>query len=331
MPDIEKNLNRRDFTQRSAGTGAIKPALVSWLAGTIVVAGFLALLFLAVIATAPLSAAPPEEKAPLDCLSCHARALKSHDALGSGSAACRVCHDESTMGVLHLFDGTRFPLADSSQLCEQCHTERYQAWQKGTHGILSGKAELEFLGSRRVKCVACHNPHQPKIDLTKLVIPPVPTFSESGAPLDCLSCHARVLKGHDVLGEGSKACWACHYNREMGVWHLAAEGKQLALSDYPQLCAQCHQERYADWLNGTHGMPGWEVGMVEVHGVQRVGCISCHDPHQPQIAFSGITRPHPPAQPPPSQPSVLLLALFGISLVLIVAVGVAVVKKGEWP
>ena len=282
--------------------------------------------FLTVLLTAPVSAAP-EEEAPLDCLSCHTRVLRSHDVLGSGSAACWVCHDSRTIGTLRLLNGTQLPLADSPQLCGQCHTKRYEAWQEGTHGILSGKAELEFLGDRRLKCVACHNSHQPKIDITKLRIPSSLPVSEPGAPLDCLSCHARILEGHDKLGAGSKACWACHYNQEMGVLHLATGEERLTLSDYPQLCAQCHQARYEDWTQGTHGMPSWEEGSVEIHGAQRVGCIGCHDPHQPQMVLLGITKPHPEPVPPPPSPPTNLIMIVGISLLLIIGVGV-ITRRG---
>lgn len=154
---------------------------------------------------------------------------------------------------------------------------------------------------------------------------------EPDAPLDCLSCHVRVLKAHDKLGSGSEACWACHSNVEMGMLHLASGEVQFPLVEFSQLCAQCHQNRYQAWVDGTHGVPAWNEGGIEVPGVERVGCTGCHDPHQPQIVFSNITKPHPPPQPSPSPPSVFLLVLLGGSALLIVAVGVAVVTKGERP
>ncbi|MBI4283968.1 MAG: hypothetical protein HY663_05820 [Chloroflexi bacterium] len=259
--------------------------------------------------------------------------MKSHNILGEGSKACWICHDSRNIGTLALLNGTKLSLADSSQLCGQCHAQRYEAWQKSTHGILGGKEELESLGGQKLKCISCHNPHQPKIDVAKLRTPSPLPVSGSGAPLDCLSCHARILEGHDKLGEGSKACWACHYNREMGgihlgMLHLAGGETRFSLSDYPQLCAQCHQERYADWLEGTHGMPSGEVGAVEVHGVQRVGCISCHDPHQPQIALLNITKPHPEPVPAPPPPPTQLLIMLGISLSVIVGIGVILMRQG---
>lgn len=276
--------------------------------------------------------ATPEGEAPLDCLRCHTRVLKNHDQLGSGSEACWACHDKRTIGMLNLSDGTQLPLADSNKLCGECHSDRYEAWKKGKHGVLAqSKGKSENLGGRRPKCVGCHSAHQPKIKLSKGIIPLSPATPGLEGPLDCLSCHARVLEGHDKLGSGSKACWACHYNMEMGVLHLAAGEERLKLSDYPRLCAQCHQTRYEDWFAGTHGIPAWEVGAVDVHGARRVGCIGCHDPHQPRVSFSNITIPHPSAQPPVTPPSFTLLALFGTALLLAIGAGVAMLRKGEWP
>ncbi len=117
----------------------------------------------------------------------------------------------------------------------------------------------------------------------------------------------------------------------MGVLHLATEEDQLPLSDYPQLCAQCHQKRYADWLEGTHGMPAWEMGVVEVHGVQRVGCISCHDPHQPQVALLNITKPYPEPVPGPPAPPTQFLMILGISLLVIIGLGVVLIRQGGRP
>ena len=135
---------------------------------------------------------------------------------------------------------------------------------------------------------------------------------------DCLSCHIRTLELHDKLGSGNQACWACHDSGDMGKLHLA-DGSQLALSESTRLCAQCHQGRYDSWSEGTHGIPG-TVAAVE--------CTACHDPHQPQIALLDITKPHPPAQPPPAPPTVALQVMFGTVVLLTIAVVVAVTQRG---
>ncbi len=273
-----------------------------------------------------------ESDKPLDCLSCHTRVLKGHDKIGSGSEACWVCHDSTSIGILRLADGTQLPLANSPPLCGQCHQRRYQAWNEGEHGVVAGEErEPGIPEAAKVKCVSCHNPHQPRIDLAAVGKPyPLPPTGEE-APLECLSCHVRILEGHDKLGSGSEACWACHDNRTMGVLHLASGETQFPLADFSRLCAQCHQKRYQAWTDGTHGAPAWLEGSVEVHGTQRVGCISCHDPHQPQMVFTNITKPHPLPAPSPPPPPVGPLMILGISLLVVMVIGVAVLRKGEGP
>ncbi len=286
--------------------------------------------FLAVLQTAIVNAAPDSEL-PLDCLSCHTRVLRGHDTLGSGSEACWMCHDSITIGKLRLLDGTQLPLADSPPLCRQCHQTTYDAWNEAEHGVVAQQnGEPVVPGTKKLKCIDCHNPHSPKMGIKVLDRLPKPASEEEG-PLECLDCHVRELKGHDKLGSGSEACWACHSNRTMGELHLAEGQEKLSLADYPRLCAQCHQGRFEEWAEGTHGAPAWQEGIVEIHGTGRVGCIGCHDPHQPQIALLNITKPHPEPAPSPSPPSTGLLVIVGISVLLVIAVGVVLVTKGEWP
>src|SRR5512146_911203 len=83
----------------------------------------------------PTAAAATNEEAPLECLRCHTRVLKSHDKLGTGSEACWACHHGTNIGMLKLSDGTQLPLAESNQLCSECHSDRYEAWKKGKHGV----------------------------------------------------------------------------------------------------------------------------------------------------------------------------------------------------
>lgn len=137
---------------------------------------------------------------------------------------------------------------------------------------------------------------------------------------DCLSCHSKTLKGHDKLSSGNDACWLCHDSGDMKKLRLT-DGSPLSLADSPKLCGQCHQERYGAWKEGTHGIPG----------TSDEKCTDCHDPHQPQIAFSNITKPHPEDQLSSSPPSFELLMMFGISLLLLIAGGIVVAMRGEGP
>ncbi len=304
-----------------------KGGLSFWLAASVLGVIF-AIVSLVVLSLNTVSAAG----APLDCLSCHTRVLESHDKLGSGSQACWTCHDNLRIGMLRLLDGTQVPLVDAPRVCGQCHSQQYQFWEEEKHGIASFMTGgTKVAGDKKKSCIDCHNPHQPKIDLSRIInLYPRPVAKE-GEPLDCLSCHIRVLKAHDKLGVGSEACRACHSDTQMGKLHLAGGGTLLPLAEYPRLCAQCHQQRYEDWTNGIHGMPSWLEGTVEVHGIttERVGCISCHDPHQPQITLLNITKPHPAPVPPSPAPPTQLLAILGISLAALATIALLIRRGGR--
>lgn len=148
---------------------------------------------------------------------------------------------------------------------------------------------------------------------------------------NCTACHNKVLRGHDQLGEGSEACRSCH-GIEMGTLHLASGETMLPLSESVRLCSQCHQQRWGDWEDGTHGTPVPQVDKSEDGVAEKAGCISCHDPHQPQVVLTNMTRTHPaPAPPPPPPPSEVLAILGGIVLLLGIAAGAVIRTRGGRP
>jgi len=107
----------------------------------------------------------------LDCLSCHNQPLSAHDTLGSGNQACTACHANPNMGYLRLANGTEFSMATPAPLCAECHQQRYQAWQAGTHGFPGYVAGLSPDGATTTSCTSCHNPHSPRVVETGLTQP----------------------------------------------------------------------------------------------------------------------------------------------------------------
>ena len=172
---------RRFVGNVTAGLRAITPARHRWCIWIWAIGGMVMVMVVAglliALQTVTINAAD-EPDAPLDCLSCHPRTLKSHDKLGTGNNACWVCHDSTDMKAFHLADGTRLSLSDSSQLCAQCHPGRYNAWKEGTHGTPGAVATPE--------CAYCHDPHQPRIallDITRPHPPPAPSPSPPATAL----------------------------------------------------------------------------------------------------------------------------------------------------
>ncbi|QYK49289.1 MAG: hypothetical protein KF838_05410 [Phycisphaeraceae bacterium] len=77
---------------------------------------------------------------------------------------CINCHDPQNRERLTLRDGATVSIAETPQLCAQCHGTVYRDWERGTHGKtlgswITGSAEL-----RRLSCNECHNPHAPKFE-----------------------------------------------------------------------------------------------------------------------------------------------------------------------
>ncbi|MFC1988362.1 hypothetical protein ACFLVJ_00800 [Chloroflexota bacterium] len=258
-----------------------------------------------------------------DCFRCHTKVLQGHDKLGSGTEACLTCHSSTHMGSFHLFDDTEISKEDSHQLCGQCHAARYDAWQTGLHGVITGSKGSTL----KPKCIDCHESHQPSMSLVVgKTLPPLEPSADS--KLDCLNCHVRVLRGHDKLGSGSEACWSCHVSTHMNMLHLAG-GETLLLTDAVRLCAQCHQDRHEAWTQGTHGVPAWTEGEAALLGVKEVTCVNCHEPHQPQLALLNITKSPPMPTPSPPSPQIDLLLIAGIILLVTTGTGVVILMRGE--
>lgn len=84
--------------------------------------------------------------------------------------------------------------------------------------------------------------------------------------------HEIVLESHDVLGEGSQACMACHDDpaRDPGKLRVLGGGFTEVGSDVSRLCATCHSNIYREWSE-------------HMHGRNQPTCTSagCHNPHTP--------------------------------------------------
>ena len=94
----------------------------------------------------------------------HQIMLEGHDALGRGSAACLVCHDDPSRdpGKLKLADGALVDIkGDVALVCYRCHSDKYKQWKAGTHG------------RNQPKCTAsgCHDPHTPSFIYAPALMP----------------------------------------------------------------------------------------------------------------------------------------------------------------
>lgn len=93
---------------------------------------------------------------------------------GDGALRCASCHVANPKGppLLRLADGKTIPTTETMTLCAQCHGPQYRDYKHGSHGGMNGYWDLTKGGRNRNHCVDCHDPHVPKYQPTRPVLPP---------------------------------------------------------------------------------------------------------------------------------------------------------------
>lgn len=94
-------------------------------------------------------------------------------------------------------------------------------------------------------------------------------------------------------------CLDCHDSDDRDKLRLAS-GERIGFERSPEICGQCHGDKYGDWRRGIHGKrTGYWNGSKRV-----LACIACHSPHSPRF------KPLKPL-PPPVRPEFLRQAHSG--------------------
>ena len=272
---------------------------------------------------------------PDSCLSCHTTGFNESDGTYAyRGVTCEACHGP----------GDTMNLDTSPELCAECHSDPYPTYEEwkdsgpshmeATCTLCHDQHTTELLAETPTEtCASCHETHLEDVEETRhgeagvecadchMYVTP-PDF-EAGTPgstghdfvmtseeLDCQTCHDRPLSKHDVLGEDEFACLSCHGEIHSLELRLINEDV-LPMDDSVLLCAQCHNERYTSWEQGTHGKP-------EDPEAQ---CVECHDPHDPVVANIPTLPPVPERRPPEGLPVPFATAL----ILLVVMLGLAVI------
>ena len=231
------------------------------------------------------------------CASCHSGPYPSYDEWKESGpshldATCILCHDQHT---------ARLTAETPTGTCAGCHSSHLELLEPSAHG------------ENDVKCEDCHMYRTP-VDFDAGT--PAETghsFYMTPEQLDCTTCHDRPLEKHDVLGEKAYACLSCH-GEIHGLGLELVNGTVYAPDDPVALCAQCHNERYTGWAQGTHGTAE----------DPEAKCTECHDPHDPvvnEISTLPPLSPRAPAWNPPADVSTALVVVMGL-------IGFAVIIMG---
>jgi len=143
--------------------------------------------------------------------------------------------------------------------------------------------------------------------------------------------HEIVLEVHDILGDGDKACLACHDDPSRNPGKLILPDGSLVdiTGDVSRVCQRCHFEKYRDWQAGVHGK-----------NEPKCSAAGCHDPHTPSWIYVAALPPFqgtgvevravwprepfkpmasPPVPPPVYTPTALIVvAVIGFFYVLVI-------------
>lgn len=75
---------------------------------------------------------------------------------------CTTCHSLNKREFLIDMQGEEIPFSKSEFLCQKCHGTIFNDWEKGAHGRINGYWDRSKGEVKKLTCVSCHDPHQPK-------------------------------------------------------------------------------------------------------------------------------------------------------------------------
>ncbi len=95
---------------------------------------------------------------------------------------CLNCHNPKNSNAYVYHDGSEIPGDEPTQLCAKCHGPHYREWQHDVHGRVNKYWDKEFGDQKKLDCIQCHDPHQPRFPQMAPEPPPVLTrFDDVGS------------------------------------------------------------------------------------------------------------------------------------------------------
>jgi len=108
---------------------------------TILYASIISIILLSIFSSANYVVAV--EISDISCTDCHDKTMETHRF---PIDTCTRCHSPD-MSNLSLKSEAKIPIEYSDPLCVECHSDIFQVWMAGGHGL------------EGANCVECHNPH----------------------------------------------------------------------------------------------------------------------------------------------------------------------------
>lgn len=92
---------------------------------------------------------------------------------------CLNCHNSGNMNAFADYDGSEIAEKDVVMLCAKCHGTTYRDWEAGVHGRRNGFWDASQGAQSRLRCIQCHDPHNPKFKPIKAL--PAPKYPRRAA------------------------------------------------------------------------------------------------------------------------------------------------------
>lgn len=75
---------------------------------------------------------------------------------------CLNCHHPTNRNAFVDYDGSEIAQADVVLLCAKCHGPTHRDWTAGVHGRQNGHWNAAMGDRTKLRCIQCHDPHNPK-------------------------------------------------------------------------------------------------------------------------------------------------------------------------
>lgn len=118
-----------------------------------------------------------------NCMECHKllpakwhydRRMVEHENIHlehGNNRYCLNCHHPTNRNAFVDYDGAEIAEQDVVQLCAKCHGTIYRDWKEGVHGRRNGFWNKSKGVQTQLRCIQCHDPHQPKFKSMKPMAP----------------------------------------------------------------------------------------------------------------------------------------------------------------
>lgn len=215
-----------------------------------------------------LASQEPVFQTPGYCQGCHAERHAQWSANNHKSVSCEVCHG-AAQG--HPQDG-KLPIpSDSVKLCSPCHEAMPERPKT--------QPQVEIARhSAGQQCVACHNPHAPRIVSAAVTVAGNAAAGAKRAAASCASCHgANGISPNDtwpnLAGQN-----AVYLSRILGAYKSGAQ-KDVIMTPIAQVLSNADVQDFAAYYGSLSCKAApieTRIGDAAAGKVLAPNCAACH-------------------------------------------------------